>query len=116
MPTETDGVGASERSDKTGNQTTSGLRGWVRYTGTDTLQTYLAKPLILPGLALEPGDMIIIVDSRGRAIKGVFLGYSSSFLALGDDCQQPIRFINIRRVNEIIILRRGYCLGNNNNA
>jgi hypothetical protein len=86
------------------------------YTGADTIQAYMAKPLALPGLILEPGDLVIIVDSRGRAIKGVFLGYSSSFLALGNDCQQPLRFINIRRVNEIIILQRGYCLGDSNPA
>jgi len=70
-------------------------------------EKYLARPLHLPGLVLVPGDMIMVVDSRGRVIKGVFLGYASSFIALGGEDCKPIRFINIRRLNEILVLKRG---------
>ena len=70
-----------------------------------------ARPLYLPGVILEPGDLIIIVDSRGRVIKGVFKGYASKFIALSNECnEEPGRFMNIQRVNEIYILKRGYCV------
>lgn len=75
---------------------------------------YIARPLLLPGLLLEPGDEVLIVDSRGRAIKGVFLGYASKFLALSNDCSDtPTRFINIQRINEIMVLWRGKCVEGN---
>lgn len=75
------------------------------------MMEFNARPLYLPGLILEPGDLIIIVDSRGRVIKGVFRGYASKFIALSDGCnEEPGRFMNIQRVNEIYILKRNYCV------
>jgi len=72
---------------------------------------YQARPLVLPGLLLEPGDEIMVVDSRGRVVKGIFLGYASKFIAIANACgEPPYRFINIQRVNEIIVLRRANCV------
>lgn len=72
---------------------------------------YETRPLYLPGLIIEPGDLILIVDSRGRAIRAVFKGYASKFLALANNCkEEPNRFINIQRVNEILVLKKSYCI------
>ena len=67
-----------------------------------------ARPLHLPGLILIPGYEIVVKDSRGSVVKGVFVGYASSFIALAASCEsrRPVRFLNIRRVNEIIVLGR----------
>ncbi len=68
------------------------------------------RPLYLPGIVVKPGDLVIIVDTRGRTIKGVFMGYSSKFIALADECEnKPSRFINIQKVLEITILKSAYC-------
>ena len=74
----------------------------------ELLDRIAARPLHLPGLILIPGYKIVVKDSRGSVVSGVFLGYASSFIALAASCgnQQPVRFLNIRRVNEIIVLGR----------
>jgi len=77
----------------------------VEVDGGQQGKPYIARPLILPGLILQPGDMVVIVDSRGRVIRGVFLGYASAFIAIGENCKEnkPYRFLNIKRINEIIV-------------
>lgn len=68
------------------------------------------RELTLPGVTLRPGDLVVITDSRGRSISGVFRGYASSFIALSSGCDdEPSRFLNIRKVNEIVVLRYDYC-------
>jgi len=72
------------------------------------------RPLYLPNIALIPEMKIAITDSRGTVFKGVFRGYSSGFIALSSNCEEsnPNLFLNLRRVNNIIVL--GYCNDNNN--
>lgn len=75
------------------------------------MHEYRSRPLYLPGLTLEPGDLVIVMDSRGRVIKGIFLGYASKFIAIANNCgEAPYRFINIQRLNEIIVIQRGACV------
>ena len=71
----------------------------------------IARPLILPGIELIPGDLVIVIDSRGRAVKGIFMGYAAGFVGLSNECnKKPNRFINIRRINEVLIIKERYCV------
>ena len=65
---------------------------------------YFSRCLTLPTIQLCGGEKLIIIDSRGQAILGVFKGFASGFLALAPDCDNPANiFVNIKRVNKIIV-------------
>ena len=66
----------------------------------------MVREFELPGLKLQPCKHLILVqDSRGATYIGLFAGYSGSFIALAhpDDCKNIMFFVNIKRINLIVV-------------